>query len=450
MALRLEAAGMRLLLSYTLLIGACSNGGSYDETLDPPADVFANPAPTAADVGWSAVEAAARYRITAKASGQADFQSEQPATSTGTRLSGLTADTDYRITVAAIDDAGQISAESAEASVHIPRLANANTPQETVRFNAAAAYSESHDGEAVLIMRDGQTVFQRYANRFNRTDAHVLASGTKSFSCAFMLAAEQDGLVRRDQRVADRLTEWRGDPNKSRITVLDLLSLQSGLSTNPDYNPAQVADLDTYALALEDPATYAPGQAFIYDPLAFQAFALMFERASSGTEPITYLQDKVFEPIGLAGDTWQRDAQGHPQMAGGATMTASAWALYGQLMLQSGSWQTRRVLPASGVRDCLTYQNPAYLGYGITWWLNRPVAGSYDPNIDRIPVDGIAGSGGKIAPRAPDDVVMAAGVGHQRLYLLPTQRMVVVRFAPLETELDEWSDDEFLGRLLGS
>ena len=448
MALRLKAARMRLVFSCTLLVGACSNGGSSDESLDAPADVFANPALTAADVGWSAVEGAARYRITARANGQSDVQSEQPATATGVRLTGLSADTDYRVTVVAIDEAGEASPESAEATVHVPRPLN--TLQETTRFNSAASYSESHDGEAVLVMRDGQVVFQRYANRFNRTNAHVLASGTKSFSCAFMLAAEQDGFVRRNQRVADRLTEWQGDPNKSRITVLDLLSLQSGLSTNPDYNPARVSELDTYALALEDPATYAPGQAFIYDPLAFQAFALMFERASGNTDPIRYLQDKVFEPIGLAGDTWQRDAQGHPQMAGGATMTTSAWALYGQLMLQNGSWETRRVLPANGVRDCLTYQNPAYLGYGITWWLNRPVAGTYDPNIDKSPADGVAGSGGKIAPRAPDDMVMAAGVGHQRLYLLPTQRLVVVRFAPLETELDEWSDDEFLGRLLGS
>ncbi|WP_341920366.1 serine hydrolase [Hydrocarboniphaga effusa] len=448
MALRLEAARMRLLLSCTLLVGACSNGGSYDESLDAPTDVFANPAVTAADVGWTAVEGAARYRITARARGQPDVQSEQPATATGVRLSGLAADTDYRVTVVAVDEAGDASPQSDEATVHVPRLLN--TVQETTRFNSAASYSESHDGEAVLVLRDGQVVFQRYANRFNRNNAHALASGSKSFSCAFMLAAEQDGLVRRNQRVADRLTEWQGDPNKSRITVLDLLSLQSGLSTNPNYNPALVSNLDTYALALEDPANYSPGQAFIYDPLAFQAFALMFERASNNTDPVAYLQDKVFEPIGLAGDTWQRDAQGHPQMAGGATMTAGAWALYGQLMLQNGSWETRRVLPASGVRDCLTYQNPAYLGYGITWWLNRPVDGTYDPNIDKIPVDGIAGSSGKIAPRAPADMVMAAGVGHQRLYLLPTQRLVVVRFAPLDTEFDEWSDDEFLGRLLGS
>ena len=448
MALRLKAAWMRSVFFCPLLLIACSDGGGYDSRLAAPEDVFANPALTAAEVGWSAVEGAARYRVSARASGQSDVQSEQAATSTGTRLNGLTADTDYQITVAAIDDQGELSAESPMVTVHVPRLAN--TTQETSRFNSASTYSEAHNGEAVMVVRDGQIVFQRYANRFTRGSTHALASGTKSFSCALMLAAEQDKLLQRDQRVAEKLTEWQGDANKSRITVRDLLSLQSGLSTNPDYNPAQVSNLDTYALALNDPANYAPGQAFIYDPLAFQAFALMFERSSNTTDPVAYLQDNVFKPIGLTGDSWQRDAQNHPQMAGGATMSADAWARYGLLMLQNGTWGSSRVLPAAGVRDCLTYQNPAYLGYGITWWLNRPVGNTYDPNVDQIPVDGIAGDGGKIAPRAPDDVVMAAGVGHQRLYLLPTQRLVVVRFAPLSTATDEWSDDEFLGRLLGS
>ena len=117
------------------------------------------------------------------------------------------------------------------------------------------------------------------------------------------------------------LTEWTGDPYKSQIRVLDLLSLQSGLSTNPDYSPANVGSADTYALALDDPANFPPGMAFIYDPLAFQAFALMFERVS-GRDPIEYLRTNVFLPIGLTGDTWQRDAADHPQMAGGATMSA--------------------------------------------------------------------------------------------------------------------------------
>lgn len=443
---QLHSAALRgALLLVTAALAACS-GGDGSPALAPaaPGGVFANPAVLAADVGWDAVSGASAYRVTARADGQPAVQRQTVLP--GLRLSGLQANTAYSIIVQALGADGDASAESAPALVYTPRL---NTAADTAAFDAAATYSESAGGEAVVIYRDGQLVYERYARDFARGEAHVLASGTKSFSCAFLLAAEDDAYVSRDQRVADVLTEWTGDPYKSQIRVLDLLSLQSGLSTNPDYSPANVGSADTYALALDDPANFPPGMAFIYDPLAFQAFALMFERVS-GRDPIEYLRTNVFLPIGLTGDTWQRDAADHPQMAGGATMSADAWARYGQMMLQGGTWGSRRVLPADGVRDCLTYDNPAYRGYGITWWLNRPVGDTYDPGVDRIPVDGIAGDSGKIAPHAPDDMVMAAGVGHQRLYLLPQQRLVVIRFAPLATENDPWSDNEFLGRLLGT
>lgn len=451
MRTRLPVSRALLLCTPLILsIAACGGGADGDDGADamPAAsDVFANPEVTGADVGWTPADSdqLTGYLVTASATGQPTVTKVVSGSARSTTLSGLVADQDYTVTVNAQYADG--STPAAPATVHIPRIVN--TLAETTAFQNAATYSASHQGDAVLIMRDGQIVFERY-DIMSRDDVHVLASGTKSFSCSFMLAAEADGYVSRDQKVSDVITEWKSDPNKSQSTVRQLLSLQSGLSTNPAYDPLNVGELDTYQLAIEDPAHYAPGDAFIYDPLAFQAFALMFERKSGNTDPVAYLRDKVFTPIGLSGDEWERDAQNHPQMAGGASVSAPMWARYGQLMLQNGTWQGSRVLPAEGVKDCLTYSNPAYLGYGISWWLNRHVGDSYDPSVDVIPADGIAGAEGQIAPNAPADMVMAAGTGHQRLYLLPTQRLVVVRLAPLSTEADEWSDDEFLSRLLGN
>jgi len=441
-----------LCLPLHLALLACGGGGGSQKPAGevlPVTDVFANPAASGADVGWTAPASNAMtgYTITASASGQPTVTQTAPASAQGGTIAGLTPDVDYSIAVVAQYPDGS-SASATPASVHVPRLTN--TLAETAAFLAAATYSASHDGDAVLIMRDGQIVFERYNGSYNRDDIHVLASGTKSFSCAFMLAAEQGGYLSRDQKAADVITEWKSDPNKSQATVKQLLSLQSGLSTNPDYSPVDVSDSDTYQLAIDDPANYAPGDAFIYDPLAFQAFALMFERKAANADPVAFLRSQVFTPIGISGDIWQRDADNHPQMAGGASMSAPMWARYGQLMLQQGTWQSTRLLSADGVKDCLTYENPAYLGYGISWWLNRPVGATYDPSVDMIPADGVAGASGQIAPSAPADMVMAAGTGHQRLFLLPSRHLVVVRFAPLSTEDDDWSDDDFLRLLLGT
>ncbi|WP_428310259.1 serine hydrolase domain-containing protein [Hydrocarboniphaga sp.] len=419
-------------------------------SLPVPADVFANPAPGGGYVGWQRSDSAAigGYEITA-----ATLLSSQVlkvgADATSVRFDRLIPGWNYSISVRSLDASGSRSRALAATGLHVPRLTL--TLRERAAFDRAADYSRSLGGNVVIVMRDGQVVYERRDNGYSGPSSSAilpLASGSKSFSCALLTAAEQDGYLSREGKVADTLTEWLGDPNKSQMTLAQLLGLQGGLSTNPAFKTSQTATLDTYQLALDDPADHAPGSAFIYDPLAFQAFALMFERASGGQDPVDYLQRRVLQPIGLVGDSWQRDLVGHPQIAGGASVAPALWARYGQLMLQHGTWEGRRVLPAAPLADCLTRDNPAYRAYGLTWWLNRDVGDSYDAAVDLVPEDGIASPGSRIAPSAPADMAMAAGVGHQRLYLLPSQRLVVVRMGPLLGELLDWSDEEFLATLL--
>jgi hypothetical protein len=127
-------------------------------------------------------------------------------------------------------------------------------------------------------------------------------------------------------------------------------------------------------------------------------------------------------------------------------MTARDWAKYGQLVLQGGTWQDRPVLNSARLAQC--FQGSAALAsYGLTWWLNVPFSGTIDAD-DEVPVRAFGPSSAALAsfaPSAPTDLRMAAGAGNQRLYVLPSQNVVVVRFG----EGGPWSDDEFLARLLG-
>jgi hypothetical protein len=87
-----------------------------------------------------------------------------------------------------------------------------------------------------------------------------------------------------------------------------------------------------------------------------------------------------------------------------------------------------------------------FLGYGFTWWLNRPNEGTYTPGVDEIPIDG-NGDGTQIATKAPADMFMAAGAGKQRLYAIPSMKLVIVRQGDLRTSRT-FSDAAFLARLL--
>lgn len=93
----------------------------------------------------------------------------------------------------------------------------------------AAAYSAQHRGIALLVMVDGQILFEDYPGRGHPNRAHELASGTKSFSGVMAVAAVQDGLLSLEEPLAQTLTEWQGDPWRSQINLSQLLHLTSGI-----------------------------------------------------------------------------------------------------------------------------------------------------------------------------------------------------------------------------
>lgn len=317
-----------------------------------------------------------------------------------------------------------------------------------VNYRAVARYSERRGGVALRILHQGDLVFESYQQGYTPDTPHPLASGTKSFTCAYAVLAESEGLISPAEVAADTLVEWQSDPLKSQITLSQMLSLSSGLEDNQAFNPFQIEELDAYQLALDATALYPPGQDFIYGATNFLAFALLMERKTAGQDPVAYLSQRLFDPLGFTSLSWQRDALGNPQMAGGARLSAKDWATYGQLFLQQGSWQGQQLLDPDLVERCYTFTNSAFLGYGYTWWLNIPYGETYTPGVDQVPADGL-GTEGQIAPSAPTDLYMAAGLGKQRLYIIPSEALVVVRLATSNRRSESWSDEEFLRLVLG-
>ncbi len=335
---------------------------------------------------------------------------------------------------------------------------------QTLNFRAAADYSASTLGDAVVVMQRGQIIFEEYQHGYDGRSVHLLASGTKSFNCALAVAAQDDGLLSLDEPVSNTIAAWRvGAANpapqtnwKSQVTARQLLSLSAGLAAEGD-TAANLNKVDTYAQALYIDSTRAPGQAAIYTPNTFQAFAAFFElktggklaadgSVTGGRDPLDYLSQKIFTPLGMDISRWLRDIKGKPNMAGGAYLTARDWLKFGQLMLQDGQWNGRQLLSGSRLRECSTYNNPTLTEYGISFWLNRPLAGTYTAGVDSVPQSDVFATGARYAEDASTDIYMAAGALNQRLYMIPSLDLVVARFG----RGGPWSDNEFLKRLLGT
>ena len=310
----------------------------------------------------------------------------------------------------------------------------------TGAYRTAAEYSADRRGVSLLIMKDGEILFEDYP-RSGGVDKHwELASGTKSFTGLMAAAAQTDGLFDIDEPCTRLLQEWESDSRRS-ITVRHLLSLTSGLE-----EVGSTGRPPRYANALEATAAHTAGAHFEYGPTPFQVFGEILRRALSRagepSDPVEWLQARILDPIGVRYGDWGRGRDSQPYLSQGGHFTARNWARYGQWVLDGAAGVD------SSVYDLLFRPTDANPGYGLSWWLLRP--GLIGPH-PRAGIDAEA-----IARKTVgEDVVMAAGAGDQRLYLFRDRGLVVVRQANqilrgmlARRDSVKWNDAEFI-RLLG-
>lgn len=359
-------------------------------------------------------------------------------------------------------------------------------------FEKAADYSEKFSGRAMLVMLDGRVVFERYANGWSAGKPHPLASGSKSFTGAVAAAAVEDGLITWDERASETITEWKDDPRKSAITVRHLLSLSSGLDPSDALlggrggsrvlgqgaadrarrlGPEKERPDDLFAAAIAVPSKHPAGEKFEYGPSHFYAFGELLERklaARAKQDPTfklttfeAYMKARVLEPAGITGAIWGRDGRGHPTLPGGCLLTARDWAQFGRMIELDGAIISpdggrKQAIAADAIRELFvpSATNPAY---GLTWWL--PSDGSPEASlIADGPLAELArrraAEGDQRPVLGPDgkklDVRMAAGLGKQRLYVIPALKLVVVRFAEATREGRRFDDREFLRSVVGA
>lgn len=316
----------------------------------------------------------------------------------------------------------------------------------------AAQYSAARQGISLVVMLDGNRVFEDYPNGGRADRAHELASGTKSFSGVLAAAAIADGLFASwDEKLVATLPEWQGDPRRSQITLRHLLSLTSGIPGGA------IARVPAYTDAIASETVAEPGERFAYGPAPFQIFGECLRRklaakAKDGEKPegvLEYLERRVFDPIGLTHGFWRKDKDGNPHLPSGAALAAREWAKFGEFVRLGGMWDGKEIVPQKLLDDCFTGSrvNPAY---GLSWWLNRPVDAA---TLRRVPMlrraQDLVGEKHDLAP----DLVFAAGAGNQRLYISRQLKLVVVRqatgiLAALGGSREDFSDRELLSRLL--
>jgi CubicO group peptidase (beta-lactamase class C family) len=286
--------------------------------------------------------------------------------------------------------------------------------------------------KAVVVVHDGKVIAERYAAGIGVNTPLLGFSMTKSVVNALIGVLTQQGLV--TPSMPAPIPEWRGDLRRE-IEVEHLLRMTTGLAldeTNSGFDPSsQMIYLrDDMAGSVVNAAVVAPpGTRWAYSSATTQLLARIARDAVGGPEQtLTFAWRELFNPLGMRNVTLEFDASGTLQ--GSTYMLASArdWARFGVLYVNDGVVGGKRLLH----EDWVDFSAAATLNsdYGAGFWTNRS-----EHEHAR----------GRVRLGIPRDAFFASGDLGQRIVIMPSQRLVVVR---LGDSVDPTGDIRGLGRLV--
>ena len=280
--------------------------------------------------------------------------------------------------------------------------------------------------KAVVIVHDGRVIAERYAPGIGIATPLMGYSEGKSIINALVGILVRQGHLAVDAPAP--IAAWRNpDDPRHRITLDNLLRMTSGLAiaqTGSGFDPASrmlftERDMAGYveAASLDRP----PGTAMEYSDASALIVSQIVRNAAGGyrCRVQAFARRELFDPLGMRHVVMEMDATGTP--VGSTFILASArdWARLGLLYLDDGMAGGQRILPEGWVR----YVSSSTLGtsYGAGFWTN---AGED------------AGARGRIRGGEPCDTIFASGNLGQRIYIIPSSHLVIVRLAVTQQQPD--------------
>jgi CubicO group peptidase (beta-lactamase class C family) len=324
-----------------------------------------------------------------------------------------------------------------------PRAMGVDT--ELLASTLEAAFIEPGNGQlrqtrAVAVVYDGRLIAERYAPGFAPDMPMLGWSMSKSVTNALVgLLVGQGRLVLHEPAP---VPEWRSpDDQRRNITLDQMLRMSSGLAFEERYGPlADITDMlygahDFGAFAAGRHLEVLPDEKWHYASGTANIIARIVRNEVEKTDPNYYrfIRKALFDRIGMTSAVMEPDASGTFVGSSYTFATVRDWARFGLLYLQDGIWNGERILPDGWVAYSTTPTPKAPKGqYGALFWLN---AGAPDDPTDRL------------WPSAPVDAYAAQGFQEQKLIMIPSQKLVLVRLGATAPR-SAWDTDTFIASVL--
>ncbi|MDG0808572.1 serine hydrolase domain-containing protein [Cohnella rhizosphaerae] len=238
---------------------------------------------------------------------------------------------------------------------------------------------DSGEIHTFMLLRRGTVIAEGGWKPYSPQRLRLANSVSKSFTSACVGIAADEGLLTVRDKVLSFFPEYapeRPDERLAAMTVEHLLTMSSGHQT--DTSPAMMAEEDWVRAFLSLPVEHTPGSVFVYNSGATYMLSAIVQRLT-GQPLLEYARTRLFEPLGIHGVTWETCPKGITVGGWGLSANTEHFAKLGQLYLNKGTWQGRRILSeqwieASTGKRIENGSDPDsdwHQGYGYQFWQCR-------------------------------------------------------------------------------
>lgn len=264
-------------------------------------------------------------------------------------------------------------------------------------------YLALKNSKSFILLVNGKIVMENYFNGHSAATLWYWASAGKTLTATVTGIAQQEGLININNKVSNYIgTGWTSATlaQENQITCKNLLTMTAGLDdTTDDVSPAKLiykADAGTrwayhnVYVKLQDVVATASGQTWS-----------------------NYFNSKLRDKIGMTG-AWIQVDNNSVYFSNSRSM-----ARFGLLMLNKGKWENNVILNEDYCNQATTTSQNINLGYGYLWWINGK--SSYQLPQSQLQFNG------SLIPSGPNDMYMALGKNDQKIYVIPSKNMVIIR-----------------------
>ncbi|MNQ75409.1 beta-lactamase/D-alanine carboxypeptidase [compost metagenome] len=264
-------------------------------------------------------------------------------------------------------------------------------------------YLELKNSKSFIILVNGRIVLENYFNQHDATKNWYWASAGKTLTSTMTGIAQQEGLLNINNKVSQYIgMGWTSETlaKENLITCKHLLTMTSGLDDSTD-------DVEPINLIYKADA----GTRWAYHNVYVKLQDVVAK--ASGQTWENYFNTKLRDKIGMNGNWVQLGVNSV------YTSNSRSMARFGLLMLNKGKWESNQILNETYFKEATTTSQNINLGYGYLWWLNGKTSYHLPQSQLTFP--------GSVIPTAPNDTFMALGKNDQKIYVVPSKNMVIIR-----------------------